>query len=248
MSTRATYLFQATDLTPSVCFYIHYDGYPEGAAHYFRNMIACKNDRGGMPARFMRGNDLAEFTGGHDRHGDTEYQYTIDGEFLQVNAVQSSGKAVGIFAGSLYDFVNSHRGEGEEKIIQVRVQYAQRWMLESDAIAAVEAMRKSGLEYACKWGECGNTSSSLDDFQKAADGLAETLGAEHPETERLLDQVHTLKDIRAAVAHQTKEWVSDRTNNELNHIALEAGWEGGFGSNALQFLTARAYRQELGRE
>lgn len=247
MSTRATYLFQATDHTPAVCFYIHYDGYPQGAACYFRKMIACDNSRGGMPARFIRANDLAEFTTRHEAHGDTEYRYTLSGDHLVAEQVTSS-KIVGFFAGPVYEFVNNHRGEGAEKVIPVRVQYAQQWMLESDAIAAVEKQRKYGLEYACQWGECGNTSGSLNNFQQSAEELAATLGAEHPVSDSLLQQVHTLKDIRSAVAAYTRELLSGKTNAEIDAMAAEAGWESDSRQMGITFLTARAYRQELGRE
>ncbi len=247
MSTRATYLFQATDHAPSVCFYIHYDGYPDGAACYFRNMIACDNARGGMPARFIRANDLAEFTARHEAHGDTEYRYTLSGDHLVAEHITSS-KIVGFFAGPVYEFVNKYRGEGVEKVIPVRVQYAQQWMLESDAIAAVEKQRKYGLEYACQWGEGGNTSGTLDNFQRAAEELAATLGPEHPVSERLLMQVHTLKDIRAAVASYTRDLLSGKTNAEIDAMAAEAGWDSESRQMGISFLTARMYRQELSIE
>lgn len=78
MSTRATYEFTPGPFTPGVTFYVHYDGYPEGAARYFYAMLNHPNDRGGLAAKFIRANELAEFTDAHDAHGDTEYRYTVN--------------------------------------------------------------------------------------------------------------------------------------------------------------------------
>lgn len=67
MSTRATYHF------PDVTVYIHFDGYPDGAAEYFH--AAMQDERGSWGTRFIRRNELAEITGGE--HSDTEYRYTV---------------------------------------------------------------------------------------------------------------------------------------------------------------------------
>jgi hypothetical protein len=86
MSTRATYLVNGTP------FYIHTDGYPEGAAEYFRQMIgaltapaadglavgAIADRRGGLVHAFIRGNDRAEPTESHQAHGDTKYRWDVD--------------------------------------------------------------------------------------------------------------------------------------------------------------------------
>lgn len=77
MTTRATYLLPAEGVNQPICFYIHSDGYPEGAAYYFYKMHNCKNLRGGLACRFLRANATAEITGKHENHSDTEFQYTI---------------------------------------------------------------------------------------------------------------------------------------------------------------------------
>lgn len=88
MSTRATYRFEtkagvpAYNNVPPVTFYIHHDGYPEGAAFYFWQMHHADSKGGHFAARFLKGNEGAEFTAGHDAHGDTEYRYTLTGETL----------------------------------------------------------------------------------------------------------------------------------------------------------------------
>lgn len=79
MSTRATYRF--VDDGRDVTFYIHHDGYPSGAAAYFQAMIdnegSMESCNHGLAEVFFRANERAEFTKGHDWHGDTEYRYTV---------------------------------------------------------------------------------------------------------------------------------------------------------------------------
>lgn len=93
MSTRATYSFvNGTTRT----FYCHWDGYPAWAARRFRNALTASfpkellgtdpgprawhnitdRPRGGFAFAFIRGNEDAEPSSGHDAHGDTEYRYT----------------------------------------------------------------------------------------------------------------------------------------------------------------------------
>lgn len=73
MSTRATY--EIREGGNSHTFYIHHDGYPAGAAVYFQNML--KANGASLASRFIRGNERAEFTAGHEAHGDTEFKYTL---------------------------------------------------------------------------------------------------------------------------------------------------------------------------
>jgi hypothetical protein len=93
MGTRATYQIGKH------VFYIHWDGYEDGAAVYFYNMIEANNklddsgiDRplnsGGYAENFLRGNPGAEFTESHEIHGDTEYQYTLDADTLTLTVVE----------------------------------------------------------------------------------------------------------------------------------------------------------------
>ena len=78
MSTRATYLFKdATGNSADVCVYVHHDGYPVGAAAKLADTLETEGSSHRLPEAFIRANAGAEITGGHDSHGDTEYQYTI---------------------------------------------------------------------------------------------------------------------------------------------------------------------------
>jgi len=77
MSTRATYKIDFTT------FYIHHDGYPEGAAEYFAaaldpsNRVEDRAPNASLADDFIRANSRAELTESHQTHGDTEYRYTV---------------------------------------------------------------------------------------------------------------------------------------------------------------------------
>lgn len=90
MGTRATYEFEDKNtIMKSITFYAHFDGYPDGAAERFANMIEAlylepeeysfilSEKRGGLAHAFLRGNSDAEIT--HDKlfHGDTEWHYKV---------------------------------------------------------------------------------------------------------------------------------------------------------------------------
>ncbi len=113
MSTRATYQIDFTT------FYIHHDGYPEGAAKYFSNALAHRvlaEDRAPnatLADDFIRANNRAELTPGHDVHADTEYQYTVStvGNFrfgrhdLLIKAYHTSSGAP-FFVGTVQEFID----------------------------------------------------------------------------------------------------------------------------------------------
>lgn len=115
MSTRATYKIDFTT------FYIHWDGYPEGAATYFQNAFKHRHtmeDRAPnatLADDFIRANPRAELTPSHDSHGDTEFRYTveIDGDERFGNPTYHLTVESGIdedwetiFTGSLDNFIN----------------------------------------------------------------------------------------------------------------------------------------------
>lgn len=111
MSTRATYKV-ITELTETT-FYIHHDGYPEGASEYFQN--ALKSDRRGSFAdRFHNANERAEITLSHNAHGDTEYRYDIrtSGDEIVVMAMATSwdsDKGEVVFNGTLTEFIAKYK-------------------------------------------------------------------------------------------------------------------------------------------
>ena len=90
MGTRATYEFEDNNrIVKNIVFYAHFDGYPDGAAERFANMIEAlyieeleygvllSEKRGGLSHAFLRGNSDAEITQSKEFHGDTEWHYKV---------------------------------------------------------------------------------------------------------------------------------------------------------------------------
>lgn len=94
MGTRATYrIKEYGDQRIEQCiqyFYIHWDGYPEGALEYIKKGIEAyesnvkkepelrrQHRRGQFINAFGYANFLAEYTEGNEEHSDTEYQYNV---------------------------------------------------------------------------------------------------------------------------------------------------------------------------
>ena len=71
MSTRANYIFKSGRKTLTT-FYIHHDGYPEGAAEYFQNALIYGDGKLNDPDTFLRANEDCEIS---EIHGDIEYLY-----------------------------------------------------------------------------------------------------------------------------------------------------------------------------
>lgn len=74
MSTRANYIFKSGRKTLAT-FYIHHDGYPEGAAEYFHKALIYDNGKINSPDAFLRANDACEIS---CIHGDIEYLYEFN--------------------------------------------------------------------------------------------------------------------------------------------------------------------------
>jgi hypothetical protein len=131
MSTRATYRIQEGDShsDETQCFYVHHDGYPEGAADKFRDMkvnletlIGGKlggdsRCRPGKPIIAFGMIDGAQFTKDHEVHGDTEYCYNIyfnrkDQKFsLRAYELDFDGGSQLFFNGELDEFIKKYLGD-----------------------------------------------------------------------------------------------------------------------------------------
>jgi len=115
MSTRATYKFLETTYNPQITYYIHHDGYPQGASAYFYNMILCKNKKGGFSNQFLRANDNAETTFSHSSHTDTDYRYTLNEENLIAKRHNyTSNTFETFFKGNVFDFCNENLSKEKE--------------------------------------------------------------------------------------------------------------------------------------
>ena len=75
MSTRANYIFKSGRKTLAK-FYIHHDGYPEGAADYFQNALLLGDGVIDSPDLFLRANDRCEST--YCIHSDIDYLYEFN--------------------------------------------------------------------------------------------------------------------------------------------------------------------------
>ncbi len=119
MATRATYKFYNTQLVNSATVYIHWDGYPEGAAHYIAEATDDKNRI--TVERFIRANEGANITQSHSSHGDTDYRYDFhrNGEMsVSKRTIELVGDEYEenwnlIFTGSISDFLNQYYEAGE---------------------------------------------------------------------------------------------------------------------------------------
>ena len=129
MGTRATYQIEGK------VFYIHWDGYPQGASFYFHHMIEKYNEiidkigrtrNGGYAEAFLRGNDCAEFTSSHDAHGDTEWQYTLEGDELTVAELYCNGNKISknTYTINLFDFIAQNYPAHD--LVKYTRKYAQR--------------------------------------------------------------------------------------------------------------------------
>ena len=115
MSTRATYEFRSANcylLDVTVCFYIHSDGYPEGAAENFYLMHdpKCPDKCQDYASQFFRINESAEFTKNRDAHVDTEYHYIFSrNKTLSVFERESNDRWTSLYKGNWLDFVNQYQ-------------------------------------------------------------------------------------------------------------------------------------------
>ena len=113
MGTRATYCFSNEGYKTTV--YVHWDGYPSGAAEYFNHVLNFKG-AGCFATKFIKAIYAAELTESHDYHGDTEYMYDLDLvtnilTALKINRFWGEDKEPEkqvVFQGKLLDFIKQN--------------------------------------------------------------------------------------------------------------------------------------------
>ena len=111
MSTPATYQFLGVHPAPAATtLYVHLDGYEQGAANYFRAMLAA--EEGPRAEAFIRANKQADLVCGHDVYQNTHFRYTLTGEQLlaEKRLVEYEEGWETVFEGSLVDFINNQPG------------------------------------------------------------------------------------------------------------------------------------------
>lgn len=126
MATRATYRFDdqrgiKDRQYERVDIYIHHDGYPAGAAEYFKialdakreSSISSGNPRRGLLESFLTGNKRSEITHNYTKHKDTEYHYILiqfedEYQFQAFSKNIEGGDFHMFFDGTLEEFINQY--------------------------------------------------------------------------------------------------------------------------------------------
>lgn len=111
MSTRANYIFKSGRKTLAT-FYIHHDGYPEGAAEYFHKALIYDNGKINSPDAFLRANDACEIS---CIHADIEYLYKFDIQtqklkVFKIYFTKTGNKKSLYIADDIYRFINRYGG------------------------------------------------------------------------------------------------------------------------------------------
>jgi len=175
MGTRATYLFIEQSIHTTI--YIHWDGYPEGAAAHLWSIFEEESQRGNMATRLIRGNPQAEITTGHEGHGDTEYQYTIRGSGLnaKIEAVElawDSDKGKNIFTGTVKEFILANPDQIEDAPFGIFADYKTKYG-EAREISLPQAKRllKSAIHHITVWGKNPSLTKTSANWQGCLDTI-----------------------------------------------------------------------------
>lgn len=166
MGTRATYKIEGH------FFYIHWDGYLEGAATYFLNMLSTQS-KGGYAEAFLRGNDQASFTESHDAHGDTEYRYDYDGKVLKAyKGNWDNDEWELVFEGSIVKFISEY---AETLIVSLPYE-----VLPIDLALSSMSSTLAETKRFVDSGHTGNASSSARDLRKICVAIISALEENDP--------------------------------------------------------------------
>ena len=180
MSTRATYKIGHQT------FYIHHDGYQEGAAMYFYNMVAeshrniyagtehekyNRSPSGGYECHFLRANSGAEFTENHQAHGDTEFRYTLDIDKMELTVSSRVGWSAPSWIKEtfkLVDFINKYH---DEKIRVVNSRYGHLPIYHTTKSLSDEIKQKESLLNTWKEKQGDNLHANTLDLIKEVQEL-----------------------------------------------------------------------------
>lgn len=172
MSTRATYGFSSDRRKKQQFIYIHYDGYPTGAAVYFYNALLHVGG-GNFATVFIRANPNAELTDSHEIHGDTEYKYDVTGygPKAQIEAYKISllgDRAVCFFSGLLHEFISRYSSDIPDfkPFREVnRPYYPSQIMTEDMAANAIKSPLANLIAWKGKYEGSGNWDSCVQDLK-----------------------------------------------------------------------------------
>lgn len=159
MGTRATYEFVRENFR--ICYYIHWDGYLEGAASYLLDAVTNPS-KGGLAESFIRSNELVEFTPGHNAHGDTEFSYIInevDGSLIARAKKWEERSWKHIYVGTIQDFISKY---SKTVVRKINHSYKTKKMLEADLTTAKRELK----DYKKKFPSHSGNISGLEDSIK----------------------------------------------------------------------------------
>ena len=133
MSTRANYIFKSGRKTLAA-FYIHHDGYPEGAAEYFHKALIYGKGKINSPDIFLRANDACEIS---CIHGDIEYLYefnikTQKLKVFKIHFTETGNNKSLYIVDDIYKFINKYGVvfSSSTKLHEYRRKYA--WKSDSE--------------------------------------------------------------------------------------------------------------------
>jgi len=144
MATRATYSFDDR-YNDQFTFYIHWDGYPEGAARYFWNMHQHSHYKGELADCFIKGNLMsAEVTRDHECHRDTDYRYymTKDSVLMAIKVIRFDNNSVKVFEkffhGHYAEFINLYN----RFLLEENSSYEWLYPLSTDVASSYSATKR----------------------------------------------------------------------------------------------------------
>lgn len=190
MSTRATYRFIGRERKPTVTVYIHHDGYPDGAATYFYNML-INSSYGSLATQFIRANDRADITANHELHSDTDYRYDIEwsGTDTTVKWYKRNPSADCRDDGYVYqghaplaEFVNQHTAyiDGFEPFKLVKLRYGQNEWLNTTTAQQQLNCDYGPIHHLRIWNEHGSMTRTAGNWMSCVEEAKAVL-AEFPE-------------------------------------------------------------------
>lgn len=182
MSTPALYTFLGASgiadasSRPDVSMYVHYDGYPAGAAAKFLRATQHHNQRGGMAERFLRSEPDSELISKGTSCGH-QFTYTVssDGLRVMVNAIVRNGEghrtAKTIFHGAMIDFINEN-----DELHQTRVCLLGKRIVTKEQLEAMVSDRLGYAAHASHNGWTGNSAGAVNDAWRALTVLIGNFG------------------------------------------------------------------------
>jgi hypothetical protein len=183
MATTSTYKF-TQDNTTHAC-YIHYDGYPKGAASYLYQML-IGTPRANLATRFLRANDSAELVVADRISSEYLYHITGDGPDARIDVhirQWNNPDYVLHYSGPLWDFIDIHNEliEDYHKFMKVSLPYIEKYMNLITAKRELESHLDHLRLWDGKFNGHGNWNSCRDCAMRILEAFPELRTTENSE-------------------------------------------------------------------